>query len=79
MQFLMPRSSLPLVIPEQNRLFHMVHNTCFLIRILDAPVGVGELKYYLSMVVNESWTSGLEEKWSNPCILSVYYASLLCP
>jgi hypothetical protein len=70
----MSEFSRPLATPQQNRLFHVIHDICFLIRIFNSLVVVREVEDDFAMVVDEPRAPSLEKERSDPRVLPVDYA-----
>ena len=67
----MSEFSRPLVTPQQDRLFHVVRDIRFLIRIFNWFVVVREVKDDFAMVVDKPRAPGLKKERSDPRVLPV--------
>jgi hypothetical protein len=70
----MSEFSRPLVTPQQDRLFHVVRDICFLIRIFNWFVVIREVKDNFAMVVDKPRARGLKKDRSDPRVLPLDYA-----
>lgn len=61
----------PLVTPQQDRLFHVVCDACFLLRVFDCLVVVLEVEGDFGVVIDEPGPPSLKKERSNPRVLPV--------